>query len=500
MPSVLALDQGTTGSTALLIGDDGRIRGRGYREITQHYPQPGWVEHDPEEIWATTCAAAAEALADVRPDAIGITNQRETVVAWERGTGRPVHRALVWQDRRTAARCRELRAAHGTDLVRRTGLVWDPYFSATKIEWLLVRCRACGPAPTGGGGVRDHRYVARVPAVGGGAFVTDHTNASRTLLYSLGTRDWDEELLRLFGSRARRCRRSCRRAGLRGDRGRGAVRRGNPHRRHGGRPAGRLFGQGVTFLARPRTPTARGVSPHAGGDRLPPVDGRVLTTMACDAPGEAGAGGRGAIFVAGAAIQWLRDGLGLVAIGRREAKRSLRSVPDTGGVVFVPALVRSALPTGSRGARHDRGPHPGHDARPPGACGARSDGLRDAGRRRGDDRCDRRPARYAAGGRRCGRHDWSWTYQATVAAVPVLRPDLVESTALGAAGLAGLATGVWPDAGRFMATRTHRRFESVPALGHGAAVGHREWRRACEATLRWAPTGSCNRKFLTHFL
>jgi glycerol kinase len=201
MPTVLALDQGTTGSTAVLAGDDGTIVGRGYREIGQHYPQPGWVEHDPEEIWQATLAAARQALGREIPGAIGITNQRETIVAWERRTGRPVHRALVWQDRRTAARCRELQAAHGdASLAERTGLVWDPYFSATKIEWLLHEVPGLRERAARGDvvfGTVDSWLTFQL--TGGRALVTDPTNASRTLLYSLGTGDWDDELLDLFG-------------------------------------------------------------------------------------------------------------------------------------------------------------------------------------------------------------------------------------------------------------------------------------------------------------
>jgi len=201
--SVLALDQGTTGSTALVFSNEGAILGRGYREFTQHFPQPGLVEHDPIEIWNVTLEAAHEALSQAGeiPAAIGITNQRETVVAWDRSTGLPLHRAIVWQDRRTADRCRMLANDLGPEYVRsRTGLVWDPYFSATKIEWLLENVpdlRNRVQDGTAVFGTIDSWLVHKLTS--GGSFVTDHTNASRTLLYGLQKFDWDEDLLRLFG-------------------------------------------------------------------------------------------------------------------------------------------------------------------------------------------------------------------------------------------------------------------------------------------------------------
>src|SRR3954471_11018938 len=202
MASILALDQGTTGSTALVIHQDGSVLGRGYREFTQHFPQPGWVEHDPEEIFRVSVEAMAEALAGAgeRPAGIGITNQRETVVLWDRRSLEPVAPAIVWQDRRTADRCRELRDTGIEPLLReRTGLVADPYFSATKLEWLLrdheLRRRA-GRGELAAGTVESW-LVARL--TGGRVHITDHTNASRTLLCNLAARDWDPDLLELFG-------------------------------------------------------------------------------------------------------------------------------------------------------------------------------------------------------------------------------------------------------------------------------------------------------------
>jgi glycerol kinase len=494
MPSVLALDQGTTGSTALLIAEDGAIRGRGYREITQYYPEPGWVEHDPEEIWTATCAAAADALGGARPDAIGITNQRETVVVWERGTGRPVHRALVWQDRRTAARCRELRAAHGADeLVRRTGLVWDPYFSATKIEWLLREVPGLRARAERGEvvfGTIDAWLAFRLS--GGAAFVTDHTNASRTLLYGLGARDWDDELLRLFDVPRAALPAIVPSSGVFAETvTAGPFRAGIPIGGMAGDQQAALFGQGCHVPGEAKNTYGTGAFLlMLVGDRLPPADGRVLTTMACDARGKPALAVEGAIFVAGAAIQWLRDGLGLLA-SAEESEALARSVPDTGGVVFVPALVGLGAPHWEPEARGmivglTRGTTRAHLVRA--ALEAMAYGTRDlVEAMTGATGVPLRALRVDGG---AAANDWLMDLQATVLGVPVLRPDLIDSTALGAAGLAGLATGVWPDAGAFVATRTHRRFESVPALGHAAAVGHREWRRAVRATLRWASDAS----------
>jgi glycerol kinase len=490
MPAVLALDQGTTGSTALLIGDDGHVRGRGYREIAQHYPHGGWVEHDPEEIWATTCAAAAEALGGARPDAIGITNQRETVVAWERETGRPVHRALVWQDRRTAARCRELKAAHGADeLVRRTGLVWDPYFSATKIEWLLREVPGLRARAERGEvvfGTVDAWLAFRLS--GGAAFVTDHTNASRTLLYNLSTRDWDDELLRLFGIPREVLPAIVPSSGVCAETAAvSPFAAGLPIAGMAGDQQAALFGQGCHVPGEAKNTYGTGAFLlMLVGDRVPPSDGRVLTTMACDARGAPALAVEGAIFVAGAAIQWLRDGLGIIA-SAGESEALARSVPDTGGVVFVPALVGLGAPHWQPEARGTivgltRGTTRAHLVRA--ALEAMAYATRDVVEAMtGATGVPLRSLRVDGG---AAANDWLMQFQATVLGVPVLRPDVVDSTAFGAAGLAGLAAGVWRDAGAFLATRTHLRFEAEPAMGHGAAVGHREWRRAMRATLHWA--------------
>jgi len=489
MPTVLALDQGTTGSTALLIGDDGTIRGRGYREIAQHYPQPGWVEHDPEEIWESMVAAAGDALGGARPDAVGITNQRETVVAWERASGRPVHRALVWQDRRTAARCRELKATHGAEeLARRTGLVWDPYFSATKIEWLLREIPGLRDRADRGEvvfGTVDAWLVARLS--GGQAIVTDHTNASRTLLYDLHRRDWDDQLLEWFGVPRAALPSLVRSSGVCAETAGAPFGSGVPIAGIAGDQQAALFGQGCHIPGDAKNTYGTGAFLlMLVGDRLPGADGRVLTTMACDAQGGPALAVEGAIFVAGAALQWLRDELGLLE-SAADSETLARSVPDTGGVVFVPALVGLGAPYWESEARGmivglTRGSGRPHLARA--ALEAMAYSTRDVVEAM--TAATGVPLRSVKVDGGAAANDWLMEFQATVLGVPVMRPDIVESTALGAAGLAGIATGIWRDAAEFLRTRSYRQFDPSPALGHAAASGYRGWERAVRAALSWA--------------
>jgi glycerol kinase len=490
MPAVLALDQGTTGSTALLVGDDGTVRGRGYHEIQQHYPRPGWVEHDPEEIWETTVAAARTALGGERPAAIGITNQRETVVAWERATGAPVHRALVWQDRRTAARCRELKAVHGVeDLARRTGLVWDPYFSATKIEWLLREVPGLRARAERGEvvfGTVDSWLVHRLS--GGAALVTDHTNASRTLLYNLAQRNWDDEMLRLFDVPRAALPAVVPSSGVCAETTAAEpFAAGIPIAGIAGDQQAALFGQGCHTPGEAKNTYGTGAFLlMLVGDRIPDARGRVLTTMACDALGAPVLAVEGAIFVAGAAIQWLRDGLGVLA-SAAESEPLARSVEDTGGVTFVPALVGLGAPHWEAEARGTivgltRGTTRAHLVRA--ALEAMAYSTRDVvDAMTGVTGVPLRSLRVDGG---AAANDWLMAFQATVLGVPVLRPDVVESTALGAAGLAGLATGVWATASALVETRQYHRFEPDAALGRAAAPGYHAWERAVDAALHWA--------------
>jgi glycerol kinase len=324
---ILAIDQGTTGTTCLVVDDDLRVMRRGYAELPQHYPRPGWVEHDAGEIWASVLAAAEQAgLDDV--EAIAIANQRETTVLWERASGRPVAPAIVWQDRRTAERARQLDAR----LIReRTGLVPDPYFSATKLEWLLRDNPAEGLAF----GTVDAWLVWQLTR--GEVHATDATNASRTLLCNLDRLDWDDDLLALFG-----VDRSLLPAIVRSDAEVGQAQllgRRLPIRGVSGDQQAALYGQGCHAPGEGKATYGTGsfVLVHAGSARPSPPHG-LLATAAAD-----GYALEGAVLVAGAALQWLRDGLGIIA-DAAESEEIARSVDSTEGVVFVPALTGLGSP------------------------------------------------------------------------------------------------------------------------------------------------------------
>jgi glycerol kinase len=318
---ILAIDQGTTGTTCLVVDEGLNVVRRGYAELPQHFPRPGWVEHDPDEIWHSVLEAAEAAGLD-GVDTVAITNQRETTVVWDRRTGTPVARAIVWQDRRTADRCRELDVA----LIReRTGLVPDPYFSATKLEWLLREHGRDGLAF----GTVDSWLLWKL--TGGAVHATDVTNASRTMLVALATLDWDEELLTLFGiDRSVLPRIVCsdelldRRVALRGV---------------AGDQQAALYGQGCHGAGEGKATYGTGsfVLVHTGDDASPPPHG-LLKTAAAD-----GYALEGAVLASGAAVQWLRDGLGLLS-DAAESEALARSVDSTGGVVFVPALTGLGSP------------------------------------------------------------------------------------------------------------------------------------------------------------
>ncbi|HET9465979.1 MAG TPA: glycerol kinase GlpK, partial [Gemmatimonadales bacterium] len=347
MTSILALDQGTTGSTALVIHEDGTVLGRGYREFTQHFPQPGWVEHDPEEIFRVSVEAMREALAGSgeRPAGLGITNQRETVVLWDRRTLAPVAPAIVWQDRRTTERCQELRKAELEPMLReRTGLVADPYFSATKLEWLLRRLGHDRRAARGelAAGTVESWVVAKL--TGGRVHVSDHTNASRTLLYNLRGRDWDPELLQLFGVPREILPRLVPSSGVVDETDPGHLGYPLPIAGLAGDQQAALFGQGCVMPGLAKNTYGTGAFLLVfTGDRLPSPGPGLLATAACDAAGKPAYAVEGSVFVAGAAVQWLRDGLGVIAQAH-ETDRLARSVPDTGGVYFVPAFVGLGTP------------------------------------------------------------------------------------------------------------------------------------------------------------
>ena len=480
MPLILALDQGTTGSTALVLDDAGQVRGRGYREVPQHFPQPGWVEHDPDEIWAVTLSAAREALGNSRVSrkdisAIGITNQRETTILWDKATGRPLYKAIVWQDRRTADRCRQLDAAM---IAAKTGLIPDPYFSATKLEWLLATLgRPAGAAF----GTVDSWLVHKLTK--GRAHVTDPSNASRTMLYNIDRHAWDDELLALFGVSREMLPEVKPSSGVFGMADAEWFGHEIPIAGIAGDQQAALFGQGCFEAGTAKSTYGTGafLLLNTGSRRVQSRSG-LLTTIACDAAGAPAFALEGSIFIAGAAIQWLRDGLGVIA-SAKETEQLARSVDGTGGVVFVPALTGLGAPYWEAEARGTivgltRGSTQAHLVRAALESMAFStrevlDAMTaDAGLTLAELKVD--------GG--ATANDWLMQFQADVLGVPVRRPDQLESTALGAAGLAGLATGVWQRAADFVTARHYQEF-TPGAMPEGP---WKDWKRAVRATLAWA--------------
>src|SRR5258706_922080 len=342
-PLVLALDQGTTGSTALLIDRRGRVRGGGYAELPQHFPKPGWVEHAPDDLWRGVLEATARALGAGRAKAgqlaaIGVTNQRETTLLWDKRTGEPLGRAIVGQDRRTAPRCDELRRRGREPAIRRaTGLVCDPYFPATKLEWLLahrpgVRARlARGRLAFG---TVDSWLVWKL--TGGAVHATDPTNASRTMLFGLRSRRWEPELLRTFGVPASVLPEVRRSAGDFGrTKGVAGLPDGIPVAGVAGDQQAALFGQGCVRAGQSKNTYGTGcfLLFHTGARPITSRPG-LITTVACGARGEPAYALEGSVFVAGAAIRWLRDGLGLFEHASDSAPLA-RSVEDSGGVTLV---------------------------------------------------------------------------------------------------------------------------------------------------------------------
>ncbi len=449
---ILAIDQGTTGTTALLLDARGEVRGRGYAELPQHFPRPGWVEHDGEEIWASVLGAVRSALRDLSADgrriaAIGITNQRETTLLWERASGRPVARAIVWQDRRTSERCEALkRKGLEAGIRRKTGLVLDPYFSATKLEWLLAHPRGLAARARRGDlafGTVDSWLLWKL--TGGATHATDPTNASRTMLFDLRERRWDDSLLERFGvpravlSEVRPSSGEFgRTSGVPG------LPDGVPIAGIAGDQQAALFGQGCVTSGTSKNTYGTGcfLLLHTGGK---PVLSRagLLTTVACGARGEAAYALEGSVFIAGAALQWLRDGLGLLKHAA-ESEAMARSVDDAGGVVMVPAFVGLGAPywrSDVRGAVFGltRGTTRAHLVRA--ALESLAFQSRDLVEAMARD-ARRRVTRLRVDGG-AAANDFLMQYQADLLGIPVERPRVVETTALGAGLLAGLAVGFW---------------------------------------------------------
>ncbi|HEY1355063.1 MAG TPA: glycerol kinase GlpK [Solirubrobacterales bacterium] len=483
---ILAIDQGTTGTTCLVFDDEARIAGRAYSEFEQHFPRPGWVEHDAAEIWETTRRVAAEAIADAgieggELEAIGITNQRETVVAWDPASGEPIHRALVWQDRRTAERCEELRSEGREGLVReRSGLVLDPYFSGTKIEWLLRNVEGADRALFG---TIDSWLLFKLT----GRHATDRTNASRTMLFDIRRHRWDEELCAMLGVDPGSLPEALPSSGVFGTTTEfgGEV----PVAGIAGDQQAALFGQACHRAGSAKNTYGTGsfVLLHTGTDLPEPADG-LLSTVACETGGVPAYALEASIFVTGAAIQWLRDGLGIVAEAG-ETEELAASLEGNEGVYFVPALTGLGSPYWDPYARGTivgltRGSGRAHLARA--ALEAIAYQTVDAVRAQEAAAGERLAELKADGG--AVANEWLMQFQADVLGAPVIVPEISETTALGAAYLAGIATGHWSEEDVRRTWRESARYE--PGIGADRRDPLlAEWRRALERSRAWVLPG-----------
>jgi glycerol kinase len=479
---ILAIDQGTTGTTCLVFDREGRIRGRAYSELEQFFPRPGWVEHDANEIWEVTRRVAAEAIADADAgselEAIGITNQRETVVAWDPQTGEPVHRALVWQDRRTAARCDELKEEGHEPLVReRTGLTIDPYFSGTKIEWLLRNTEGAEQAVLG---TIDSWLLFKLT----GRHVTDYTNASRTMLFDIRKLAWDEELCGLLGVDPSRLPEPLPSSCVFGTTSEFGAE--VPVAGVAGDQQAALFGQAChqPGMAKNTYGTGSFVLLNSGPEPPRAPEG-LLATVAASGGEEVSYALEAAIFVTGAAVQWLRDGLGIIAeAGESEALAA--SIDSNDGVYFVPALTGLGSPYWDPYARGTivgltRGSGRAHLARA--ALEAIAYETVDAVRAQEAACGERLELLRADGGATVNR--WLMQFQADVLGAPVSVPEIAETTALGAAYLAGIATGVWSLAQVGEMWREVDRYEPrMQEAQRQRLLG--DWGRAVERSRGWA--------------
>jgi glycerol kinase len=485
---ILAIDQGTTGTTCLVFDEDARLVGRAYREFAQHFPHPGWVEHDAEEIWDVSRAVAEDALdvarvgpGDVR--AIGITNQRETVVCWDRRTGEPLHRAIVWQDRRTAARCEQLRHDGHEQRVRaQTGLVIDPYFSATKIEWMLqnvegLRDRDCCF------GTIDAWLTFKLI----GRAVTDSTNASRTLLFDIHTLDWGPDLCELFGVPPEQLPSLVASAEPYGETlPESFFGVSVPVAGIAGDQQAALFGQACTApgLGKNTYGTGSFVLMNAGSTP-PPVSAGLLTTVAWRLQDHTDYALEASVFVTGAAVQWLRDGLGLIA-SAEETEQIAGALDSNEGVYFVPALTGLGSPHWDPYARGTivgitRGTGREHLVRAALEAIAYQtvdavDAMEQAsGKRLAELRAD--------GG--ATANGWLMQFQADVLGRPVVVPEIAETTALGAAYLAGVGMGIWTVDQVSGLWREAARYEPRMSEDERRSLLER-WRNAVERSKDWA--------------
>ena len=494
MGCVLALDQGTTSSRAILFAEDGTMLRVAQREFTQFYPAPGWVEHDPAEIWKTQLAVAEEVLQEAGDvAAVGITNQRETTMVWDRRTGAPVCNAIVWQDRRTAGFCDELRRRGLEDNIReKTGLVIDAYFSASKVRWILENVPGAREKAQRGEllfGTIDTWLLWKLTA--GRVHATDVSNASRTMLYNIRQRRWDDELLELFGIPQATLPAVKPSSGIFGETD-AALFDGRKLKIAGaaGDQQAALFGQACFSRGLAKNTYGTGCFMLMNVGTTPPVsEHRLLTTVAWEIDGVMEYALEGSVFVGGAVVQWLRDGLGLIK-SAAEVEALAKSVADSGGVYMVPAFAGLGAPHWDAYARGTvmgitRGTTAGHFAR----AALESIGfqvaellevmVRDSGIPMAELRVD--------GG--AASNDLLLQFQADLLGVPVVRPQVTETTALGAAYLAGLGVGFWKsreDLGRHW--KVGKMFEPKRPQAEMEREKSR-WRRALERAKGWEEAG-----------
>jgi len=497
MAFLMALDQGTTSSRAIVFADTATIVAVAQREFKQHFPQPGWVEHDAEEIWTSQRDVACEALAKAGLKAadiaaIGITNQRETVVMWDRSTGKPIHRAIVWQDRRTAHACDQLRADGRETMIRsKTGLLIDPYFSATKIAWILDHvdgARAAAEAGKLACGTVDSWLIYRL--TGGKLHVTDASNASRTLLMNIHQGDWDDELLACFSvprSLLPEIRSS---SEVYGDVSEVSEFAGRPIAGIAGDQQAALFGQACFKPGLAKNTYGTGCFMLMNTGHAVESQNKLLTTVAWQVDGHTEYALEGGVFVGGAVVSWLRDGLGIIK-SSSEVEALAKSVPDSGGVIVVPAFAGLGAPHWDAYARGaivgiTRGTTAAHIARAAVesialqvadlADAMRSDATASGGSPLEELRVD--------GG--ASVNDGMLQHQANIMQLPVVRPKVTETTALGAAYLAGLASGVWKGRDAIASHwQVDRRFEPKISAADAKAIRAR-WTDAVSRSRGWA--------------
>ena len=513
MRYLLALDQGTTSSRAIAFDAQRRVAAVAQREFAQHFPQPGWVEHDAAEIWATQWAVARECMQKlaaaqagraqkaIEIAAIGITNQRETTVLWDRATGQPVAPAIVWQDRRTTARCEQLRRQGKAALIqRKTGLVLDAYFSATKLEWLLDQvpgARARAEAGELAFGTIDSWLIWNLTGgAEGGVHATDASNAARTMLMDIHRLAWDDELLRLFNIPRAVLPRIVPSSGVLGETAPDVLGAPIPIAGVAGDQQAATFGQACFAPGMAKNTYGTGCFMLMNtGDRAVRSRNQLLATVGWQGPDAAGARRtayclEGSVFMAGATVQWLRDGLQMIQ-SASEIEALAASVPDTGDVFLVPAFAGLGAPDWDGRARGTlvgltRGTTRAHIARAALEAIALQSAdifgamVRDSGTQLTELRVD--------GG--ASRNDLLMQLQADLAGVPVVRPQVTETTALGAAYLAGLATGVWSGGDEIAAQwAVDHRFEpSLPEPQRLARIAR--WREAVERSRGWARDGA----------